>query len=502
MNAPRSRGPLAGQLAGLLIGAWLLAALALLVTRALYDQFDSDEFQHGHIAWLMANGQPPYQLLYRDFWEHHGPLFALANGWLLKLSGAAPGIDLLFACRLGSVLATAGIGALTYATARLLSVSRLASLGSAALLLSLLFVQDKGAECRPDTWQNLLWLAGFALTLLNLRRRRPWLAVLAGVLLGLAVLSNLKAALGPLCIALYFVFGGRLHRLPAAAVVRELALLGAGGTVAVAAVAGWFASQGALEALWHFNVTWNLIAARGETGNGRGLGYLGLMLRHQAPFLLAVAAGVWFAGRLPRAGGGLLLVVAAGTGLGWALNNYTQYFLIFLPLWSVLGAFGVSELLRVLEERGGALPLRAGSAALLAGIALLGWTAVRFTPLAEHPNLTVQKSLAALLLRTTERDEPIGVIWDYCGGFVFNPPVQYYWAAEPSIGRAVVLDTHWNPTAVNPFGQPWIDALEAQQVRFIVGRESDLFRGLPAETQAYVRGHYRNNGCLWKRMAP
>ncbi len=482
-------------LPALVMVAWLLAALALLVVRALYDQFDSDEFQHGHIAWLMANGQ----LLYRDFWEHHGPLFALANGWLLKVSGAAPGLNLLFTCRLGSLVATAGIGALTYATARLLTLSRLASLGSTALFLSLLFVQDKGAECRPDTWQNLLWLAGFALTLLNLRRRQAVLALLAGFLLGLAVLSNLKAALGPLCIALYFVFGGRLHRLPAAVVVRELALLAAGGTVALAAVAAWFASQGALEALWHFNVTWNLIAAQGETGNGRGLGYLGLMLRHQAPFMLAVAAGVLFARRLPRAGGGLLLTVAAGTGLGWALNNYTQYFLIFLPLWSVLAAFGVSEALRVLKERVGMTGERTGVAALLAGIALLGWTAVRFTPLAEHPNLAVQKSLAALLLRATARDEPVGVIWDYCGGFVFNQPVQYYWAAEPSIGRAVQRDTRWNPTGADPFGQAWIDALEARQVRFIVGRESDLFTGLPTETQRYVSEHYRNNGCLWKR---
>lgn len=496
MTDQRAAAPVpALRIGAWLLGAWLLGAFGLLVTRALYDQFDSDEFQHAHIAWLMANGQ----LLYRDFWEHHGPLFALANGWLLKVSGAAPGLDVLFACRLGSVVATGGIATLTYATARLLTLSRLLSLGSAALLLSLLFVQDKGAECRPDTWQNLLWLAGFALTLLNLRRRQTGMALLAGLLLGLAVLSNLKAAIGPLCIALYFVFGGRLHRLPVAAVVRELALLAAGGTVALAAVAAWFASQGALAELWHFNVTWNLIAAQGETGNGRGLGYLGLMLRHQAPFLLAVAAGVAFAGRLPRAGGGLLLVVAAGTGLGWALNNYTQYFLIFLPLWCVVGAFGAGELLRVLGERLGVTGKRAGLATLLAGVAFLGWTAARFTPLAEHPNLAVQNSLASLLLRATARDEPVGVIWDYCGGFVFNQPVQYYWAAEPSIGRAVVRDTRWNPTGADPFGPAWTAALEAQQVRFIVGRESDLFRGLPAETQAYVREHYRNNGCLWKR---
>lgn len=493
MNAPRSPG----IAAPLLAGAWLLAALALLAIRALNDQFDSDEFQHAHLAWLIAGGE----VLYRDMWDHHGPLFALANGWLLRVSGAAPGMDLLFGCRAGSVLATAGLAALTYATARLLQLSRVTGLASAALFLTLLFVQDKGAECRPDTWQNLFWMAGLALVLLDLRRQRVRVALAAGLLFGLAVLSNLKAAIGPLCIILYLVLGGGLHKLSPAAVLRELALLAAGGAIAVAGFAAWFAAQGALPELWHFNVTWNLIAAAGETGNGRGVDYLGMMLRHQAPFMLAVAAGVLFARRLPRAEGGLLLAVAAGTGLGWALNNYTQYFLIFLPLWSVVAAFGAGELLRVLAERGGATWQRAGIAGVLAGIALLVGTAVRFTPLDEHPNLAVQKSLASLILRATERDEPVGVIWDYCGGFVFNRPVQYYWAAEPSIGRAVERDRAWNPSGENPFGRAWTDALDAQQVRFIVGRESDLFTGLPVETQAWVRAHYRNNGCLWKRIA-
>ncbi len=132
-------------------------------------------------------------------------------------------------------------------------------------------------------------------------------------------------------------------------------------------------------------------------------------------------------------------------------------------------------------------------------------TALRFAPLEEHPNLAVQKSLASLVLRATEREEPVGVIWDYCGGFVFTAPGQYYWAAEPSIGRAVERDTGWQSRGAgsggtNPFGRSWTEALDAQQVRFIVGRASDLFTGLPAETQAYVRQHYRNNGCLWKRV--
>ena len=32
---------------------------------------DPDESQHLHVAWLVAQGQVPY----RDFWEHHLPLF-------------------------------------------------------------------------------------------------------------------------------------------------------------------------------------------------------------------------------------------------------------------------------------------------------------------------------------------------------------------------------------------------------------------------------------------
>lgn len=479
----------------LLAAAWLLAALALVVARALYDQFDSDEFQHAHLAWLIAGGK----VLYRDMWDHHGPLFALANGWLLRVSGAEPGMGLLFACRDGSVLATAGIAALTFAMGRILALSPAASLAGAATFATLLFVQDKGAECRPDTWQNLFWMAGLCLVLLELRQRRAVRALAAGFLLGLAVLSNLKAGLGPFAIFLYLLLGGRLHGLGVRAVLAELALLAAGAAAATAGTLAWFASHGALADWWHFNVTWNLIASGEVAGTDRALDYLGMMLRHQAPFVLAFGAGLLFAGRLPRAGGGLLVTAALVTGAGWALNNYTQFFLIFLPLWSIIAVHGAVELLRLARERGGAAWHRAGVAAVLAGIGLLGWTAVRFAPLAEHPNLAVQKSLASLLLRTTTRDEPIGVIWDYCGGFVFNEPVQFYWGADPAVGRAAERDVTRNPSGRNPFGEDWVAALEKQQVRFIVGRASDFFTALPPETQAYVREHYRNNGCLWKR---
>lgn len=495
---PHSRAPgrFFSGLRFFMLVVWGFAALALLMVRALHDQFDSDEFQHAHLAWLIAGGK----VLYRDMWDHHGPLFAVLNSLLLRFSGAAPGTNLLLACRAGSVVATAGIGALTYALARLLSLSRSVSLGSAALALTLLFVQDKGAECRPDTWQNLLWLGGLALTVLHLRRR-PGGGFLAGVLLGLAVLTNLKAALGPLAILLYLVCGGRLHRLSPRAVAGQLVWLVAGGTLVVGAAAGWWAYQGALLEFWHFNGPWNLLATQGEKDSGRSLEYLHLMLRLQAPFLLATLAGLGFAWRgLPRAEGGLVVTVALLTGLGWVLNNYSQYFLIFLPLWSVLAGFGASESLGVLRERAGLAGHWVGLAALLGGIGLLVLTAVAYTPLQEHPNLRVQKTLGSLLLRLTAREEPVGVIWDYCGGFVFNAPVQYYWAAEPAIGRAVARDTEFNPGGENPFGRPWVRALEAQQVRFIVGRENDLYRGLPASTQAYLRTHYRQNGgCLWQR---
>jgi hypothetical protein len=486
--------PSAAGAARLAIPAALLLLLAGLWCIGLYarhDLFDPDEFQHAHIAWLVAGGQVPY----RDFWEHHGPLYGLVNGALLALAGPRADLGVLFACRIGSMLAGLSILACTWGIARRVALPTAAALTAVAITASLVFVQDKIAECRPDGWQNLFWLGGVWLLLEP--RRRVAATIGAGALFGLAVLTNAKAALGPAVVVAWYLLGARLHGRGARAVAGELAGLLAGGIAVCLPVVGWFAAQGAAGALLDYGVVWNLHAIMEArqiwTANLR------FLLLEQAVFVALFVAGVvaWWRdlarsdGVLPRPGASLVLAIALGTGLSLGLNFYTQFFLMFLPLWSIIAAFGVFAGGRWLAAVAGRAGRVATGVLVVAGAAVALSTALRIAPAQERPVLAFQQAFTRMMVAATARTEPVGVIWDICGGFMFNQPLQFYWAAEALVGATAARHS-----GRDPFAEDFVAALEARKVRFVIGRND---AALPEATQRYLREHYRYDNCLWRR---
>lgn len=482
------------------IGLLYLTGIGASALHLTFGVFDADELQHAHIAWLIANGEVPY----RDFWDHHGPLFGLVNGWVLRVSAAAPGIELLYWCRIHSALATACVVAGTWRVARALALPIAAGATAGALLLSVFFVQDKGTECRPDTWQNAFWVGGLCLLVAGLRTRRPASLGTAGLLMGLAVLTNAKAGLGPFVIVLYYLFGRRLHGLPWHAVARDLGLLAAGGLIPYVLALAYFMAQDAAASFHHFNLGWNFAAAREVAASSdRGWGYAASLLKRQLPFALAAAIGLWFWLRQlrgpqqaldPRPAWLVPILAVTGT-VGIPMSFYSQYFLFLLPAWCLLAAHGLLAGAEQLARRDARL-MRV--AAATCAVVIVGNTALQsawFAPWGEPPVLREQKALTARILAGTPRAEPIGVIWvDACAGFMFNAKLQYYWGAEGELGRFVA-----KLTGTDPFGEPFIRALEHTGTRYIVGRDAEHFHDLPSATQAYIRDRYEHHGCLWSR---
>ncbi len=476
----------------------LLAGAIFLGLRTTCDLFDADELQHSHIAWLVAGGK----VIYRDFWDNHGPLYALMNGALLAFSRAPPDISLLFWCRYASALATCGIAGLTFLIARILGLARPVALTAAGCFASLVFVQDKGAECRPDTWQNLFWFAGVA-TLLGAgplyRARR---SVTAGALMGLAIMTNVKAGLGPFVLALFYALGGRLHGLAPRAVGQVLAGLVAGGLFAYLPFVAYFFRHDALAEMHDYSVWWNFLYVDGGSAAGLSRANAGFLLTWQLPFVLLAGWGAlaWIhdlrspTGVLVRPQAWMLLALAAGTGLSLAMDFYYQFFLIFLPAWSIIAAFGLLRLGELLVEHRGGPGRVAAAAVALAAAGYMLTAAARLTPTQERPELQFQKSFTRMMLQSVPRTEPIAVIWDICGGFMFNEPLQYYWGAESAIG--LTAERH---SGINPFGEPFTAALEQRRVRFVVGRDDFLLRNLPEATQRFLHEKYRYSNCLWTR---
>jgi hypothetical protein len=477
----------------------LAIAVGLVLTglRIAFDQFDTDELQHAHVAWLMANGEVPY----RDFWEHHGPVYSLLNAALIALAGMAPGMDLLFSLRAVNGALGAGLLLLTFRLAGAAGATRAGSMTAVALLAAAYFFQNVVAELRPDALQNLCWLAGLLLVTRQLARPSGMTALGAGALFGLAVVTNTKAILGPVFIAIFYGLAAVRGWLPLRRAIGDLSLFAAGALLPLAAILAWFWRQDALDPFLRMTTLWNLAALGIDRNMPLAAANAGFMLTRQLPFILAIAIGAWLVLRptgqaTNPAGQARVLVLVAGLGTAalWIVNDfYPQYLLICLPLLAVTAGPGLIELGAI---AGRALRWQEPRALLVvAGLSLfymLGMAAAR-TPLAEHPNLARQRELTGFMLANTGRDEPVGVFFSSCAGYVFNRNLGYWWAADADIG----LVTEWQ-TGANPFGPALVADLEESGVKYLVGRPEVVAR-LPYGTRDYIDARFSYEDCLWTR---
>jgi 4-amino-4-deoxy-L-arabinose transferase-like glycosyltransferase len=167
-----------------LVALAVVVRIGVVVNRSI----DADESQHLHMAWLVAQGQVPY----RDFWEHHLPLFHYAVAPLTVWLTERP--EVYYAAR-ALMAAIAGlVVVLTWRLARRLSAD--GATWAAVVLLFLPQFAETSTETRPDVPA----LAAHLASLLAVVRWRGgegtrWLWA-AGVGQGVALALSLKSLYG------------------------------------------------------------------------------------------------------------------------------------------------------------------------------------------------------------------------------------------------------------------------------------------------------------------
>ena len=233
----------AGYAASLLI---LVALIGLLGWSAQTRAFDPDEFQHVQMAWLISTGQVPY----RDFFEHHTPLYHLAIAPLL----ADPRLTTDGNAAIGALIGLRWLGiglcalmlVLTEVIGRQTGDRLAARCGTIILACGAIFAM-KGLEIRPDQLAACLMLgATLALVAADKARRPAWLFALAGALAMLGILSTQKLVFAVPGLAVTFLVlcwrrdGGLKRLLPDAVAVV------AGACLVAAPMLAWFASHDAL----------------------------------------------------------------------------------------------------------------------------------------------------------------------------------------------------------------------------------------------------------------
>jgi hypothetical protein len=218
-------------LAGLIALAVVLR-VGVLLSRAI----DPDESQHLHVAWLVAQGQVPY----RDFWEHHLPLFHYALApltlWLAERA------EIYFAARalMAGLAAIAVI--LTWRLARRLSAD--GAIWATVVLLFLPQFAEMSTETRPDVPALVAHLASL-LALVRWREGRgaKWLWI-AGALQEVALALSLKAIFGLGGVVAAVASSPVQTGSPRGARVGAIARLGGGVALVLAAILGGLAALG------------------------------------------------------------------------------------------------------------------------------------------------------------------------------------------------------------------------------------------------------------------
>lgn len=225
--------------------AWGVLLLLGFVARLAWG-YDADELQNLHFAWSIGQGQLPF----RDFFEHHPPLFHYALAPFV--SGLdRPGWGLLVATRLAAVAVAALIVRLFHGLL-LRSVNRqTAAFAVGALLVTYPFGTTI-FELRADWFALAAVLAALGLLSDAFRSSRKlealYAGAAAGLLTGLGIILTQKTALllagvgmwAVGCIAWSSSLVTRRCRVAAAA-----AFAGA-AAIPLLSLAAWFAANGAL----------------------------------------------------------------------------------------------------------------------------------------------------------------------------------------------------------------------------------------------------------------
>ncbi|MDX1501184.1 MAG: glycosyltransferase family 39 protein [Thermoanaerobaculia bacterium] len=403
------------------------AAAGAAAWQSLFRYFQVDEYVFVRCAWLFSRGETPY----RDFFDHHTPLF---YALLSPVVGAAPESPAVFdAARAVSLGLLGLLLLLVWRLARRIGGREGAWLAVFLLATAHAFVA-RGIEIRPDLLAATAFLGMADLLLADGGRRR---GLAAGLLAAVALLSTQKA--------LYYLWGvGVLVAVDLARRTptdRRRRFLGppagsvlVGFAVAVVGVAGALALRGALAEFWEQNVTL-AVEWQGTFRRFPALDYLLPALRLSPHWAVGVLLGGCALALDPSLRRGLSPrrwavygALAAPAVLSLAINptpwpyNLLPVFAILAPLAAPMAPWARS--LRPLAR-----------VASLAGLLLLAALSYpsRLRVEAERGQ-TAQREALRRVLAVTEPDLPI---FDANGGYLFRPAAYRIWYHSAAMRAAL-----------------------------------------------------------------
>ncbi|MFH1744489.1 MAG: glycosyltransferase family 39 protein [bacterium] len=486
---------------------------------------DPDEFEHLHAAFSMSAGMVPY----RDFFEHHPPLFWLVLLPLFRLFDDPASI--LIGARVLMAVMTLGTLIITFDLAKTLS-GKLAGILSVAFLVHIGLFLEKSFETRPDVPELLFWLLSIRIVVAACRRNRSIFFGVAGFLAGFSILCSQKAIPGIVGLlagimlhpwldttsnrrgigfhhALFFLLG---CVLPLGAVYCVFILLNGGNEFIYRCFlfnAVWKVRLNPIPVCLEFIRQNPVIFSLGLTGFFMDLGFP--RTRYERTAFLGALVGFFF-------GIGLIPVVQR------------QYLLLLFPLWSIFGAEWLA--FRVMQNKNGdyrvwdfvlaislGISLAYSSPTIYGrfGIFILLWFVIfalaflLFSCRSKFKNSVLKEVLLAMivvgillppLIRSAQRDyirntmqlehvrivmeetQPTDAVFDGWSGYGFFRPHAYYYFFLHREIRAMLKE--------NELGNDVVESLRKTVPKIVI--YDNQIQRLAPEVSNYIYDHYRPMG--------
>lgn len=466
-----------------------LAFGAFALFLCFYRAWDADEFEHLQFTWLLSQGRTPY----RDFFEHHTPVFHLLTAPyfdMIRDTGAGVMLVAPFGLRVLCTLFTALTACVVFAMTRRAAGSGTATM-AVALFLSCSFVLEKGIEVRPDALATLLLTVcayGVARGLCEApttEERLAW-ALVTGLAAGGSVMTSQKGVFAVLGLAVALgVLGARRHGRGMTVAFAGVAL---GGMVAAIVPVLWlFAQRGALAEFFQHNVVLVILWPRDFAVEGWR--WLGRAIAKDTMFMALAALGfVLLArrlGRRPQTGLGTIVVCAvAASAIGFVVLPIAQRQYLFMT--APFAAMAAAVAAGWLAERWSraARPLLV---ALLPGL-VAGYFAFHAVLSLGHPDRSTLARLDYVLHHTLPSDT---VLTGWSPGVAFRRPAFHYGFVHQEVRTFIPPDEV----------QALADDLRSGRVRpALVDFDADL-RALGPAVVAAVEALYEPSGVstLWRR---
>jgi len=323
-------------------------------------QFDQDEFEHLHVAWLVSKGSLPYL----DFFEHHTPWFhfflAPFYGFFDVERNSRDAVAFLFLARTLMWLLTGIILLLTFWLGKLWR-DNLVGFVAILFLINTEIFSATTLEVRPDLFACIFWLACLVMAVkavrLDTTGPKIWLRFAwSGFFLGAGIMSTPKVffVLPGLAVAmaLYVLIpveeGGWLARF------RNGCFLIAGACLPLLLTLGYFYLKNGLREFVYYNLLFNF-RFKDRFSPFPGLHQLIFSSPYMVFFgLLALLQHVPEIIKRKLSSRADLILVPSTFGVIAGVFivpvPHAQYYLLLLPLLALFGAIGVVKTIETLWE--------------------------------------------------------------------------------------------------------------------------------------------------------